>query len=390
MESTRLHHHQQFQDHHHQLPPIFPSSPLPNDNSNIICNKLASLSSSSCYGVSTPNWTQTNNILNHQPQLISICNPNDDDMTPHGFIFHQWAADNNNKHDELSTVEAEEAAATAATQQFYCSTTGDGGEGGGGSRLITSHIYPTINVPSGNHSNSNLEALDLFNSDEHHLHHSQEFEFQSFGIDHHNPHQLQQSNQQRPLFCTSFSDIGAACNYNKKGSPTGTRSGTGEQKKQSKCVEPMPPHAPLMKKSRLDSRASSSPPFKVRKEKLGDRVAALQQLVAPFGKTDTASVLMEAIGYINFLQNQVQTLSFPYMKSSRNQACNRAIMGQGQQHQDNTDQCDETRMMTMMMPRDLRSRGLCLVPLSCISFLIADGGGGGGGGFWPPPTFPGP
>ncbi|KAK6131232.1 hypothetical protein DH2020_035022 [Rehmannia glutinosa] len=57
---------------------------------------------------------------------------------------------------------------------------------------------------------------------------------------------------------------------------------------------------------------------KVRKEKLGDRIAALQQLVAPFGKTDTASVLMEAIGYIKFLQNQVETLSVPYMKASRN------------------------------------------------------------------------
>ncbi|CAA2994359.1 transcription factor bHLH110-like [Olea europaea subsp. europaea] len=37
-------------------------------------------------------------------------------------------------------------------------------------------------------------------------------------------------------------------------------------------------------KPRLDSRAACSPPFKVRKEKLGDRISALQQLVAPFGK----------------------------------------------------------------------------------------------------------
>ncbi|PHT47321.1 Transcription factor bHLH68 [Capsicum baccatum] len=51
----------------------------------------------------------------------------------------------------------------------------------------------------------------------------------------------------------------------------------------------------------------------VRKEKLGDRITALHQLVSPFGKTDTASVLSEGIGYIRFLQAQIQALSSPYM-----------------------------------------------------------------------------
>ncbi|KAH7658799.1 Myc-type basic helix-loop-helix (bHLH) domain-containing protein [Dioscorea alata] len=76
--------------------------------------------------------------------------------------------------------------------------------------------------------------------------------------------------------------------------------------------------AAAAKKHRLDSRSSTFSHFKVRKEKLGDRIAALQQLVSPFGKTDTASVLMEAIGYIKFLQDQVETLSVPYMRSSGN------------------------------------------------------------------------
>ncbi|CAI9088621.1 OLC1v1023007C1 [Oldenlandia corymbosa var. corymbosa] len=57
------------------------------------------------------------------------------------------------------------------------------------------------------------------------------------------------------------------------------------------------------------------PAFKVRKEKMGDRITALQQLVSPFGKTDTASVLSEAIEYIKFLHEQVGVLSTPYMKS---------------------------------------------------------------------------
>ncbi|KAI3960705.1 hypothetical protein MKW92_048096 [Papaver armeniacum] len=103
------------------------------------------------------------------------------------------------------------------------------------------------------------------------------------------------------------------------------------------------PQATPVKKPRTESR-SSIPPLKVRKEKLGDRIANLQQLVAPFGKTDTASVLMEAIGYIKFLQEQVETLSVPYMKSGRN---------------NNT-----------MRPK--YQQGLCLVPLSCTSYIITD------------------
>ncbi|KAH6781622.1 Prolyl oligopeptidase family protein [Perilla frutescens var. frutescens] len=44
----------------------------------------------------------------------------------------------------------------------------------------------------------------------------------------------------------------------------------------------------------------------LRKEKLGDRIKALHQLVSPFGKTDTASFLLEAIGYIRFLHGQIE------------------------------------------------------------------------------------
>ncbi|CAN8313404.1 unnamed protein product [Cochlearia groenlandica] len=132
------------------------------------------------------------------------------------------------------------------------------------------------------------------------------------------------------------------------------------------------------KKPRVESR-SSCPPFKVRKEKLGDRVAALQQLVSPFGKTDTASVLMEAIGYIKFLQNQIETLSVPYMRASRNRPGKASQMGLLPQEGDEEEDTS-----------DLRSRGLCLVPLSCMTYVTGDGGDGGGGGFWPmPPGFGG-
>lgn len=94
---------------------------------------------------------------------------------------------------------------------------------------------------------------------------------------------------------------------------------------------------------------SPLPAFKVRKEKMGDRITALQQLVSPFGKTDTASVLSEAIEYIKFLHEQVSALSTPYMKS-----------GASIQHQQNSEKSKEPEG-----PRqDLRSRGLCLVPVS--------------------------
>ncbi|RDY09044.1 Transcription factor bHLH110, partial [Mucuna pruriens] len=104
------------------------------------------------------------------------------------------------------------------------------------------------------------------------------------------------------------------------------------------------------------SRLSSCPPLKVRKENLGDRIQTLQRLVAPFGKTSTASVLSEAIGYIHFLHQQIQTLSIPYMKPSQSKP-SRMV------------QLDSNKVDSRELKPDLRSRGLCLVPLSYASFI---------------------
>ncbi|XP_015889872.3 transcription factor bHLH110 isoform X2 [Ziziphus jujuba] len=106
------------------------------------------------------------------------------------------------------------------------------------------------------------------------------------------------------------------------------------------------------------SRPSNPPPLKIRKEKLGDRIASLHRLVAPFGKTDTASVLTEAIGYIQFLHDQVQTLSLPYMKSLQSKLSRK--MQQGLRKEEEKEK--ETKL-------ELRSRGLCLVPISCVSYI---------------------
>ncbi|KAK8966601.1 Transcription factor bHLH123 [Platanthera guangdongensis] len=129
--------------------------------------------------------------------------------------------------------------------------------------------------------------------------------------------------------------------------------------------------APVLKKPRIES-LSPLPTLKVRKEKLCDRIAALQQLVSPFGKTDTASVLYEAIEYINFLHEQVRTLSSPYFPS-------------GIQINNNQQNLERTKEGQNSQIQELRNRGLCLVPISstsvvsCSEIPSID--------FWVPPAF---
>ncbi|KAL0797401.1 hypothetical protein Bca101_052575 [Brassica carinata] len=78
---------------------------------------------------------------------------------------------------------------------------------------------------------------------------------------------------------------------------------------------------------------------KQRKDKAGERISALQQIVSPYGKTDTASVLQDALHYIEFLHDQVKVLSAPYLQT----------MTAATQ--------EELELYS------LRNRGLCLVPM---------------------------
>ncbi|XP_057794138.1 transcription factor bHLH110 [Salvia miltiorrhiza] len=221
--------------------------------------------------------------------------------------------------------------------------------------------YSSFNIPPPGSLDMNLEALDLlvssrftgnFLASSHGQIGILRDEFSTYGLD-----QMHQSHQ------IPF--------YGSNKVSSASSNAVTEAKRKSNKMEPKSQIQKAPKKSRLEAR-SSCPPFKVRKEKLGDRIAALQQLVAPFGKTDTASVLMEAIGYIKFLQTQVETLSVPYMKASRNKT-NRVTKG-GPVEIENEE-----------AKGDLKSRGLCLVPLSCLSYITD----GGGPAVWPPPHFGG-
>ncbi|WOK99648.1 transcription factor bHLH113-like [Canna indica] len=108
-----------------------------------------------------------------------------------------------------------------------------------------------------------------------------------------------------------------------------------------------------IKKPKTESSAAAGRGSnKARKEKLGDRIMALQKLVSPFGKSDTASVLHEALGYIRFLHDQVQVLSSPYLHG----------LPSGDRMQEGREQ------------GDLRSRGLCLVPVSCTEHVTSSNG----------------
>ncbi|KAL5216842.1 hypothetical protein ABZP36_008243 [Zizania latifolia] len=113
---------------------------------------------------------------------------------------------------------------------------------------------------------------------------------------------------------------------------------------------------PAFKKPRPET-PSPLPTFKVRKEKLGDRITALQQLVSPFGKTDTASVLHETIEYIKFLHDQVGALSAPYLKQNGHQVHHlKSLSGPDKSSKDGEV--------------SLKGRGLCLVPISS-TFAVA-------------------
>ncbi|XP_022564180.1 transcription factor bHLH112 isoform X4 [Brassica napus] len=137
--------------------------------------------------------------------------------------------------------------------------------------------------------------------------------------------------------------------------PTRLEDKTKKTKGQSESLKRAKDNDSASKKQRI-STPSPLPTFKVRKENLRDQITSLQQLVSPFGKTDTASVLQESIEYIKFLHDQVTVLSTPYMKQGASVQ---------QQHQKSGKSQDGNENL------ELRAHGLCLVPISS-TFPVAN------------------
>ncbi|KAL2324237.1 hypothetical protein Fmac_023295 [Flemingia macrophylla] len=172
---------------------------------------------------------------------------------------------------------------------------------------------------------------------------------------------------QKSVITSSDSSSASSCNYTttssdlpKSNSLQKKRNGLGQEAvtKVGVAGQRQP------KKTKAENPSSTG--HAKRKERLGERIAALQQLVSPFGKTDTASVLHEAMGYIRFLHDQVQVLCSPYLQS---------LPSSYHQHQlgDGDNNEEEAR-------KDLRSRGLCLIPVGCTIHVA----GSNGADFWSP------
>uniref|UniRef100_A0A0D9VSK7 BHLH domain-containing protein n=1 Tax=Leersia perrieri TaxID=77586 RepID=A0A0D9VSK7_9ORYZ len=99
-----------------------------------------------------------------------------------------------------------------------------------------------------------------------------------------------------------------------------------------------------------------------RSQKLGDKITALQQLVSPYGKTDTASVLHEAAACIRQLHHQIQILTAPYSGTSPSSS--------SASQQDAGGGGGATT--------ELRRRGLCVAALSpAVVSLVAEGAANG-------------
>ncbi|KAI7753340.1 hypothetical protein M8C21_029472 [Ambrosia artemisiifolia] len=99
-------------------------------------------------------------------------------------------------------------------------------------------------------------------------------------------------------------------------------------------------------KTAQNAKQCHPPGLKVKREKLSDRIVALQQLVSPFGKTDTASLLFESCEQIRFLHEQVKVLTTPNIK-----------------------QGTPFESQKQALKQDLRREGLCLVPVSSALLL---------------------
>ncbi|ESW15063.1 hypothetical protein PHAVU_007G041200 [Phaseolus vulgaris] len=172
---------------------------------------------------------------------------------------------------------------------------------------------------------------------------------------------------QKSVITSSDSSSASSSNYTNTGFNSLPKSTSLQKKRNGLGQEPVTKVGVggqrQTKKTKAENPTSTG--HAKRKEKLGERIAALQQLVSPFGKTDTASVLHEAMGYIRFLHDQVQVLCSPYLQT----------LSSSDQHQHGDGENNEEEVK-----KELRSRGLCLIPVGCTVHVASSNGAD----FWSP------
>ncbi|PON74728.1 Myc-type, basic helix-loop-helix (bHLH) domain containing protein [Parasponia andersonii] len=170
------------------------------------------------------------------------------------------------------------------------------------------------------------------------------------------------STQKSGVTCSDSSSSASSSNNNSVSTMSeSNRKRNGSNQESVQCASTVTTTTCIVPNQRTSSKKfktenpTTNVPAKKRKEKLGERITALQHLVSPFGKTDTASVLHEAMGYIRFLQEQVQVLCSPYLQRLPSSLPDKEGGGGGE----NGVVGGEGKS------KDLRSRGLCLIPVEC-------------------------
>ncbi|XP_057734720.1 transcription factor bHLH113-like [Arachis stenosperma] len=204
----------------------------------------------------------------------------------------------------------------------------------------------------------------------------------SFGDFHHVQEQQQQphlllpetnATPQKSVITSSDSSSASSCNHTTTAINSMSKTNSLQKKRNWPGLQPIvkvPNSNNKKNKTENPPSSTSSGHAKQKKEKLGERIAALQQLVSPFGKTDTASVLHEAMGYIRFLHDQVQVLCSPYLQRLPSSSSSPSSF----QHQ-----CGEEEGLKEDK-RDLKSMGLCLIPLQSTLHVSSTNGAD----FWSP------
>ncbi|OIT32392.1 PREDICTED: transcription factor bHLH113 [Nicotiana attenuata] len=162
--------------------------------------------------------------------------------------------------------------------------------------------------------------------------------------------------QKSGVTCSSTGDSPSACSSSNSKNNKSDKKRNGAEKESVEKTKTVPAGNQRNCKRTKAENSNVTGHAKVKKEKLGERITALQQLVSPFGKTDTASVLHEAMGYIRFLHDQVQVLCSPYL-----QRLSPSLREGGE-----NGEMEGSRKEAM-----LRSKGLCLVPIE-LTLHVAD------------------